>query len=67
MGEALKPSLAEKIACAIEASVCGPGDQCVDRFCTDCARYRQAMEDAELARRIGSQVKSGSEGEGRRG
>jgi hypothetical protein len=58
--EPLKSPLAEEIARAIEQSVCEPGEQCTERFCPDCIRYRQALADAAIARRVGSQVKSGS-------
>jgi DNA-binding transcriptional MerR regulator len=46
-------SVAEDIARAIEKSVCEPGEQCAERFCPDCTRYRQAQADAATARRIG--------------
>jgi hypothetical protein len=48
-----RATVAEDIAVAIEKSVCAPGDQCADRFCADCTRYRQAQADAATARRIG--------------
>jgi histidine triad (HIT) family protein len=46
-------ALAEEIARAIEESVCAPGEQCAERFCPDCTRYRQAQADAATARRTG--------------
>lgn len=44
--------VAEEIARAIEDSVCGPGEQCADRFCRDCVRHGQASSDAALARKM---------------
>lgn len=44
---------AEKIARAIEASVCAPGEHCAGHFCPDCIRYAQSREDAATARRAG--------------
>jgi len=52
-GAVARMSVAEEIARAIEASVCEPGEHCVDRFCPDCIRYRQSVEDAATARRVG--------------
>lgn len=49
----LRAAVAEEIARAIEQSVCEPGEQCVERFCPDCTRYRQAQADAVMARRMG--------------
>ena len=48
-----RAAVAEEIARAIEQAVCAPGEQCVERFCPDCTRYRQAQADAATARRIG--------------
>ena len=48
-----RAAVAAEIARAIEKSVCAPGEQCVERFCPDCTRYRQAQADAATARRIG--------------
>jgi hypothetical protein len=48
-----QPGIAERIARAIEASVCEPGTHCADRFCVDCIEYRKARADAAIARRIG--------------
>ena len=50
---AIRAAVAGEIASAIEQSVCAPGDQCTERFCPDCTRYRQCREDAATARRIG--------------
>lgn len=44
--------VAEMIARAIEDSVCGPGEQCADRFCRDCVRHAQCQADAALARKM---------------
>lgn len=49
----IRAAVAEEIAKAIERAVCEPGDQCADRFCPDCVKYRQAQADAATARRIG--------------
>lgn len=43
----------ERIARAIETSICEPAEQCARRFCPDCLRYQQAQQDAALARRGG--------------
>ena len=53
---AIRAAAAEEIARFIEQSVCGPGDQCAERFCPDCTRYRQAQADAATARRIGGML-----------
>ncbi len=50
---AIRAAVAGEIASAIVQSVCAPGDQCTERFCPDCTRYRQCREDAATARRIG--------------
>lgn len=49
----LRALTAEEIACAIEQALCEPAENCADRFCPDCIRYRQAQRDAAAARRIG--------------
>jgi hypothetical protein len=49
----VRKTLAEKIACAIEQDICGPTENCRDRFCPDCIRHAQAKRDAATARRIG--------------
>ena len=51
--DAARKALAEKIACAIEQSICEPAENCRDRFCPDCIRHAQAQKDAATARRIG--------------
>lgn len=52
-GQAPRADVAGEIARAIEQSVCEPGEQCAERFCPDCTRYRQAQADAATARKIG--------------
>jgi hypothetical protein len=39
-----------KVAKEILAQTCGPGEQCADRWCPDCIKYRQAQKDAAIAR-----------------
>ena len=56
-----RTALAEAIVTEILAGVCEPCDQCRDRFCPDCTRYRQAQADAEIVRRIAATFRAGQE------